>query len=333
MISIIIPVFNAEKYLGLCIESVLAQDYQDFELVLVNDGSTDSSEVVCRKYDDSRIKYICKENGGVSSARNKGLIVAEGDYIAFIDADDTIPRNALSKLFHALKDSSADMAIGSFNFQYGEKIKSHSSRLKPGCYKMQDLLGGFIDDGTLSGFLIGSVCGALYKKDIIKHYNIEFDPLVKNNEDGLFNFEYSLHSNRLAVVSDCVYIYRQNPDSSSSKRIQSYDYNQLIQERIKNLPWDMAYYNFDKQMKTRAVSLALWDILKYPRSMKLKEGLNYISGKVNSLEVREGIKYFSFEKLSLYKKVFAYLIKMRASFLMFIIVKYLIPILSSRIAR
>ena len=333
MISIIIPIFNAEKYLGACIDSVLAQDYQDFELLLVNDGSTDSSEDICRKYDDRRIKYVYKENGGVSSARNKGLSIAEGEHVAFIDADDTIPANALSNLLHVLKDTSADMAIGSFNFQYGEIIKVHSSRLKPGCYKMKDLLGGFIDDGTLSGFLIGSVCGALYKKDIIKYNNIEFDPLVKNNEDGLFNFEYSLHSDRLAVISNCVYLYRQNPESSSSKRVQSYDYNQLVQDRVENLTWDMDYYNYEKQMKARNVSLALWDILKYPRSMRLKEGLNYISSKVNSKEVREGLKNLSFDKLSFYKKVFAYLIKMRASFFIFICVKYLIPKLNSRIAR
>ena len=241
-ISVIVPVFNAEDYIKACIDSVLNQDYPNWRLVLVDDGSKDNSASICHSYRDDRIIYIYKENGGVSSARNTGLQFIyncpTGEYFTFIDSDDTLPHNALSSLLSGIIQSHADIAIGTFCFDYGKTKKKHTCRLCAGEYETKNLIPRFIDDGTLSGFLVGSVCGALYKKDIAKENSIFFDTKIKFNEDGLFNFEYALVAKKLVSILDHVYNYRQYATSSSSKRSLNNDYNKLIFEHLSCIEWN-----------------------------------------------------------------------------------------------
>lgn len=333
MVNIIVPVFNAEKFLSECIESVLQQDYEDIRLFLIDDGSTDNSALICKSFSDSRIKYIKKENGGVSSARNVGLKnISEGEYIMFLDSDDRLPHDAIRRLVDSIEITGSDIVIGAHQLLYGESLKPHNSRLAPGEYDIQSLLSSFIDDGTLSGFLLGSVWGTLYKTEIIKSNNIEFDADIKINEDGLFNFEYALKSHKLNVISDVVYHYRQYSFSSTSNRRQEYDFNAMILERLNLLNWDKEMNCLEEQMQARNVSVALWDLLLYPGSMRLKDGVGYITKRISKLEVREGLKYIKFDKLSSYKKIFAYLIKYKQSLLLYLIIK-IIPILDSKLQR
>ena len=113
MISIIVPVYKVEKYLDRCIESVLAQTYTDFELILVDDGSPDNCPAMCDAWaeKDSRIRVIHKPNGGLSSARNAGLDIMKGEYVTFIDSDDTVLPNYLERLLTALTVNSADVSV------------------------------------------------------------------------------------------------------------------------------------------------------------------------------------------------------------------------------
>ena len=113
LVSIIVPVYNAQDYVGKCIASILAQSYTNIELILVNDGSTDKSEDVCRKYArlDERIKIFSQSNGGVSNARNKGLDKASGEYIMFVDADDYIESNMVEVMYKAIKEENVSMSI------------------------------------------------------------------------------------------------------------------------------------------------------------------------------------------------------------------------------
>lgn len=334
MVSVIVPVYNAEKYLRPCMESVLNQDYKDLELILVDDGSMDSSPQICQSYSDPRVKYIRKENGGVSSARNIALgQLSNGGYVTFLDSDDYLPADAISHLVGQLESTGADMVVGGFSYVYGDKEIPHSNRLTSGVYTIESLLPVFIDDGTLSGFLLGSVWAVLYRNDIILENNIRFDAMIKNNEDGLFNFEYALHAKKLYATENRVYCYRQYGASSTSKRNPEYDFNSLIAERLNQLPWNKDLYRLDDQLKARNVSLALWDVLKYPRSMKLQEGVRYISKRVNSSEVIEGFDFVRFDKLSKYKKVIAYLMRYRLNFLLWLTVKWVYPFLSSRLKR
>src|SRR5690554_7275643 len=123
MISVIIPVYNSEKYLHKCIDSVLAQSYTNFELILVNDGSTDGSGKICDEYaeKDERVRVFHKDNGGVSSARNIGLKNSSGDYIIHADSDDLMLSGALESLYYEAKQSNSDIVIGNYIIRYGSK--------------------------------------------------------------------------------------------------------------------------------------------------------------------------------------------------------------------
>ncbi len=333
MISVIVPVYNAATYLIECIGSILNQSFKDIELILVNDGSSDNSLDICRSYEDKRVRVIDKKNGGVSSARNSGIDSAQGEYLMFVDSDDTLPLDAIQILHNRIITDRADMAIGSFMFQYSHKYQPHSSRMREGIYDFKTLLPDFIDDGTLSGFLVGSVCGAIYKSDIIKQNSLHFNVSIKNNEDGLFNFEYALKANRLSVTEECVYYYRQYGSSSSSKRELTYDFNAMIKSYISELVGGNEIYNLSIQFKRRSVSLALWDILKYPQDMGIAEGIKFIRNCLNEKEIKEGLKYINRAKISKYKKIFYNLMKCRLALPIYLIVTYVIPRLNSVIVR
>lgn len=113
LISVIVPVYNVEKYLGRCLDSIIAQSYNNLEIILVDDGTRDNSDKICDEYaqKDSRIKVLHTENGGLSAARNRGLKIITGDYVAFVDSDDYIAENMIEKLFDAIKSNNADISI------------------------------------------------------------------------------------------------------------------------------------------------------------------------------------------------------------------------------
>ena len=205
--------------------------------------------------------------------------------------------------------------------------------MAPGIYVTKDLLPIFIDDGTLSGFLLGSVWGGIYKADIIKNKHILFDANIKNNEDGLFNFEYAINTDKLLVINDIVYVYRQYGENTTARRNPEYDYNKQIIEKFNTLDWDREGNRLTEQIKARNVSLALWDILLYPKGMSFAEGRRYISNRIKQPKVREGLNQINFKKTPKYKKLFAYLIKFKCSISLYLIVKYIYPFFLSRLRR
>ena len=123
-VSVIVPVYNGEDKLKRCVESILNQDYEDLELILINDGSKDNSRAIIDEYaeKDSRIKKLHKENGGVSSTRNAGLELAEGDYVQFVDVDDYLPMESTKQLVRSLEDDRCDMVISDFYRVVGDNV-------------------------------------------------------------------------------------------------------------------------------------------------------------------------------------------------------------------
>lgn len=334
MVNIIVPIYNSELFLTSCIDSVLNQNYSNFRLILVDDGSLDGSANICKSYSDSRIFYIRKDNGGVSSARNVGLKeLKSGEFVTFLDSDDYLPNDAIQKLVNSLEESGADFTIGSFTHVYGDTFNPHSMRIKPGKYDTTSLLPYFLDDGTLSGFLLGSVCATLYRTDVIVSNDIKFDEKIRNNEDGLFNMEFAIHANNLNVIDSCVYYYRQISNSGSTSRNKGYDYNSLIINKLRSLPWNLDGNDFENQVKARNVSLALWDILLYPRNLNLKDGYCFIRERVSRSEVKEGLPFIKYRQIPFYKRVFAYLIRFRQSLLLYLVVRYAYPLLKGKIKR
>lgn len=333
MISVIVPVYNASKYLRECIDSILAQTVQDFELILINDGSIDDSLEICQSYEtDKRVVVLSHANHGVSFTRNQGLDVAKGEFVTFVDSDDTIPENAFETLLGNVQTHNADLVKGDYYFNYAGKIMPHASGLVKGVYNKEELLPKLIDDGSLSGFLISSTCCVLYNRGIVEKYHIRFNEGLKNNEDGLFNFTYILHTKKTIVeTGECVYYVRKHGDNNSSKRNVNYDFNLILKNAIYALGIDNERYQIELQFKRRNVTLALWDIMLFSPQLKLKEAINFIRNK--TAEVKGDTQSINPKVLNRYKRLMFYLIKHRNSFLLFVLSKYMIPFLSSKVRR
>ena len=216
MISIIIPVYNAEKYIEKCVDSLVNQTYKNLEIILVNDGSTDNSGSLCDSFaaKDDRIKVIHKQNGGVSSARNAGLDAAEGIYAAFVDSDDNLEITAYEKSVSEMQQHNLDLLI----FGYETVFPDHSIKKYMDCtmftrYEYKENIAKYITSGV--GF--ASTCHKVYRTEIINMFRIRFDETIKINEDGIFNCQYFTHSHYIKCIPDIFYHYNRSTGNSTDK--------------------------------------------------------------------------------------------------------------------
>lgn len=207
-LSIIIPVYNNENYLRPALQSVLAQTYPDFEVLVIDDGSTDGSLAICREFaqKDKRLRVIQKENGGVSSARNRGLEEAAGQYIAFVDGDDCIDPEMYTTMITILQDTGADLVDC-------RVIKER--QYMPRSYEKGDVE---VSDHPLEylskkGYFIDSSLNKVYRRDFIGH--TRFDEGISYSEDKLFVTELIFRAKKMALVSNVFYHYIQHGDSLS----------------------------------------------------------------------------------------------------------------------
>lgn len=219
--SIIIPIYNAEKYLKRCIESVLNQNYGHFELILIDDGSTDKSGDICFDYKkkDSRIKFIQKENAGVSAARNDGIQLAQGEYIGFVDADDTIEEDCLEELNSVLEGYHYDCICFGINKIYqknGVRINTVQDTHEQKFLRSSDEIKKNII-GLFPNMAIASVCNKIYAKSCIKHHVFVE---MKTGEDFLFNIQLLDHMKSFAILEKCLYNYYR--DKNEYTRSNSY---------------------------------------------------------------------------------------------------------------
>lgn len=186
MISVIIPAYNIEKYLPRCLESILTQTYRDLEIVLVDDGSTDSTGAICDEYArrDSRIAVIHKENGGVSSARNMGLDRAKGEYIAFVDGDDILHRDYFLVLLENAVKHNSDISVCRLEMVYGDGERRVNCSLETGKLDKVKIIEGFFFNENIKEIMYGPY-NKLFKSEVIG--NIRFKQ-YKYGEDLLFVF-------------------------------------------------------------------------------------------------------------------------------------------------
>ena len=204
MISIIVPVYNTEKYLDRCIQSILAQTYTDFELLLINDGSTDSSGAICDKYAerDSRVRVFHKENGGASSARNVGLDNAKGEWVTFCDSDDWVYSGWLEN-YDVTNNSIYDLICQ--GIECSKRLSINDT-----CDKYSFDFSGTIKDGLLllkEYNIIGYTVIKLFKKNVIEKYKIRFDERLKFKEDEVFVLNYMMHCEKMLSSNKVGYYY------------------------------------------------------------------------------------------------------------------------------
>ncbi len=234
LISVIVPVYNAEKHLAECLDSILSQSYKNLEIILINDGSKDRSGDICSRYAerDGRIKLVNKPNGGVSAARNDGLALSKGDWVAFVDSDDCIACEFIEKLYNAAAgkaEISACCCVVRFDRSEFEEHFFEGSRLY-----MSDKRELYLqtirenrcrprrEDYHAS---IGIAWGKLYKRGLIERGKLAFDVGLSQMEDTIFNLRAFFHASAVNYIDEALYFYRQShrTELKSASYSESFD--------------------------------------------------------------------------------------------------------------
>ncbi len=216
IVSVIIPVYNVEKYVEKCIISVLNQTYKNIEIIIVNDGSTDKSEEIILKYvkEDRRIRYISKENGGLSSARNKGIETATGDYICFIDSDDWIAVNFIECLLSRIEQDKSDISICNIKHVYSDNIDNNE---KIPNYHID--INETINNKTALQYLFNGkkyqnhAVNKLYKLNLFKDNNIRF-PENRIYEDAFTMYKLLYKAKKISLCNEYLYFYLKTREGS-----------------------------------------------------------------------------------------------------------------------
>lgn len=298
MISIIIPIYNVSQYLNECIQSVVNQSYKGFECILIDDGSSDGSGIICDQWEqkDPRIKVIHQSNQGVSKARNRGIVEAKGEYITFIDSDDWIDSDYLNALLQPIKKCNVDLVVCGLQQCYTDgTFKNYA--YKTGIIKIEkQFTNEFTDINKF--FLFFGPYVKLYKRTIIQEYNILFSPAYSYGEDLLFNYNYLEYVKAVYIVDQCLYHYRiiGNGTLSSIKRINQFE--------IDYAQWNILKDFFQRKNLWNDYSISylyhrLWwcmydAILSFPERLKGKSTiykLQYIKQIISIKEVKQLPQY------------------------------------------
>lgn len=219
LVSIVIPVYNAATHLARCIETARRQTYRNLEILLVNDGSKDTSGAICQMYArvDARIRVTNRENSGVSATRNCGLRQATGKYIQFLDSDDYLPRNATQLLVTRAESTCSDLVIAEYYRACGDTLSRHGFLRRTDVMDQTEFARELMDEPA--SFYYGVLWNKLYRADIIRSQGIECSEELEWSEDFLFNLEYIRYAQRFCALQSPVYYYVKNPDSITHTRI------------------------------------------------------------------------------------------------------------------
>lgn len=215
VVSLIIPVYHAEKYLRRCLDSALQQTFSDMEIIVVNDGSEDASLEICREYEakDSRFHVLDKENTGVSDSRNRAIAMAQGEYLQFLDSDDWLAPDATESLVYAARKYDCDLVIADFYrvdgavFTEKQHIREHGllTREQYAAYMMQEPADSYY----------GVLWNKLYRRSVIEEHQIRMNPELRWCEDFLFNLSYIRYAERFTAIQTPVYYYYEENELPS----------------------------------------------------------------------------------------------------------------------
>ncbi|MGM0874214.1 MAG: glycosyltransferase family 2 protein [Bacillota bacterium] len=285
IISIIIPVYKVERYLQNCIDSILNQSFQSFELILINDGSPDNCGAICDAYakEDNRIKVIHKKNEGVSIARNTGINISKGKYIMFSDADDYVEYNWCEEMYNTIVNYKCSLVISGFYIQNKRQNKSITITRSMSDVKKYCKLTKKDFFNLYEKHLLNSPCNKIYISKIIKDNNIRFDENLSLGEDLLFNLDYFKKiNNKILMINLPLYNYiLRNSESLDNK------YYENLFEIYKKLYGELnnCMYLFSSYTKN--------NISKFNNSflIMLNHVLNNTFNKDSKLSLLEKIKY------------------------------------------
>lgn len=250
MISVIVPVYNVEKYLRQCLESLSAQTLDDIEVIIVDDGSLDGCPAICDEYaaKDAHMKVIHKENGGLLSARKAGFAASRGDYIGFVDGDDWVEPDTFLNMYKAVCDYSPDMVLSEFLCDYGDRVEPSGQCFEEGFYNRdrleKEIFPRMLFGGRFYSFGINPNCWSkLVRRELIEKNLIPVDERIRMGEDAAFIYPCLLDSQSISCIKMPTYHYRITGQSMST----AYDekLKDIILLPYKRLKENNAVSNFD----------------------------------------------------------------------------------------
>lgn len=261
-VSIIVPVYNTAKYLNKCINSLLNQTLKDIEIILINDGSTDESESIIKKYKDKRIKYISKKNEGRGKTRNLGIDTATGEYLSFIDSDDYIESNFCEVMYNkAIKDK-CDIVI----CDYFEDINNELKEIKFASFKDANLM----ENPEIINYINLGPCNKIYKKELFKDKNNRFVENLKY-EDAPFVCRLLLSAKKIGKINKCLAHYVIHEKSETTTRDERiFDILKITDIIVK----DLEKYDYMHEAMINLVVMILTDYTIQQRYIKSKSSRN-----------------------------------------------------------
>ena len=218
-VSLIVPVYNAEKNISRCVDSILNQEFSDLEVILIDDGSSDGSPAILDEYaaKDERVKVIHQKNAGVSAARNAGLEMAQGTYIQFLDSDDWIPADSTKLLVRAMEECDCDLVVAGFYRVSGEYVAAKASVYDDRVLTLQEYAEYMKENPA--DYYFGVLWNKLYKNELIRDNGLHMDESLSFCEDFVFNLEYLLHSEKIRALTVPVYYYVRTEGSLVTKNL------------------------------------------------------------------------------------------------------------------
>ncbi|WP_042199052.1 glycosyltransferase family 2 protein [Paenibacillus camerounensis] len=315
MISIIVPVYNAENYIDRCIKSIQNQTYSDFELILVDDGSNDNSFEICRKYSktDQRIKLIRTENFGVSSARNEGLRIAKGEYVGFVDSDDWIEADMYEILIRNIIEFNADISCCNYymNSDSSENTIENQEKYIELFNNVENCMNSFLERKIFGN----SVCNKLFSTKVINH---DFNESLAIGEDAIFLFESCLNSKKIISCNEAKYHYyvrigSATKTSFSEKVFEILTFSDEIVKKVSNYcPENInkahAYAFFSYYS---VLNVIVYHKMEYKYSQQYRKVVSYLKSTTRKLISETSIskiKLLSFYLFLFNKKIYRILI-------------------------
>lgn len=286
LITVIVPVYNTEKYLNRCVRSICAQTYSNIEIILVDDGSPDGAGSLCDRLslEDRRIRVIHKANGGLSSARNAGLDHAYGNFVCFVDSDDYVEKDYVQTLYECMQKYQSDLAKIDYAEVYVDDYSASSASVPERFFCGKDVEKAFLQ------LKVDSACVFLYKKELIGETRF---PLGKTSEDIFFNFEIFQKAQTFVYAPIKKYYYYYNPKSISNGALNSNMFNYLdIRERI------YSFYKNNHNHELEKLSEALY--ARAAMGLLSRMALYGISGELEEKDEHKRLR----DILKEHKKVF-----------------------------
>lgn len=334
IISVVVPVYNVEAYLAECIESIINQTFSAFELILVNDGSTDSSGRICDKYaqTDRRITVIHQENNGVAHACRTGIENSSGEYYVFVDSDDWIEADMLENLYMAAKENCSEVVLcHAVRELEGKSVKREMHSLKTGKYDRKrmykEVFPVLISDGTLSGKAISvdSRAAKLIQRDLIRNNLCYYREDISNGEDYQLILPAILDAQSIYAISDYYpYHYRKVSTSiTQSYIINMWERMEILSKHIEYINEEKAVYDFYPQILREFLKFAILSINNEFRhrdsGLKGKQKIRIIKNISNNQKLRKALDELDIISYSRNRKILLCLIKYRQSLLIYLL--------------